>query len=137
MTLPFDGAISDFYKTGAPKEIRAAIDDDTRAIFCESVANPGGYITDLPEIANSIIASAEGRGDLNVGDSTGSALTQITLVLAILLIASPATLAERATRGRSAADSPTETPPTRSSRWMSATIPIRSGAISSVAVSAS
>ncbi len=25
----------------------AAVDDDTRAIFCESIANPGGYITDL------------------------------------------------------------------------------------------
>jgi O-acetylhomoserine (thiol)-lyase len=29
----------------------AAIDDDTRAIFCEAIANPGGYITDLAEIA--------------------------------------------------------------------------------------
>ena len=40
--------------------------------------------TDLPEIANSIIASLSDHGDLNVGDSTGSALTQITLVLALL-----------------------------------------------------
>ncbi len=31
--------------------IEAAIDDDTRAIFCESIANPGGYITDLDEVA--------------------------------------------------------------------------------------
>jgi O-acetylhomoserine (thiol)-lyase len=31
--------------------VRAAIDDDTRAIFCESIANPGGYITDIPAIA--------------------------------------------------------------------------------------
>lgn len=31
--------------------VEAAIDDDTRAVFCESVANPGGYITDLPAIA--------------------------------------------------------------------------------------
>ena len=29
----------------------AAIDDNTRAIFCESIANPGGVITDLPAIA--------------------------------------------------------------------------------------
>lgn len=43
--------------------------------------------TDLPEIANSITAALAGHGDLNVGDSTGSALTQITLVLAILMIA--------------------------------------------------
>ncbi len=31
--------------------IRAAIDEDTRAIFCESIANPGGYITDLDAVA--------------------------------------------------------------------------------------
>ena len=31
--------------------IEAAIDDNTRAIFCESIANPGGYITDLDAIA--------------------------------------------------------------------------------------
>ena len=31
--------------------VRAAIDDYTRAIFCESIANPGGYITDLDAIA--------------------------------------------------------------------------------------
>jgi len=31
--------------------IRAAIDDDTRAVFCESIANPGGYITDIPAVA--------------------------------------------------------------------------------------
>ncbi|SFT68039.1 O-acetylhomoserine aminocarboxypropyltransferase/cysteine synthase family protein [Sedimentitalea nanhaiensis] len=31
--------------------VKAAIDDNTRAIFCESIANPGGYITDIPAIA--------------------------------------------------------------------------------------
>ncbi|MEO1026486.1 MAG: O-acetylhomoserine aminocarboxypropyltransferase/cysteine synthase family protein [Pseudomonadota bacterium] len=31
--------------------VKAAIDDNTRAIFCESIANPGGYITDLDAIA--------------------------------------------------------------------------------------
>ncbi|WP_166416030.1 O-acetylhomoserine aminocarboxypropyltransferase/cysteine synthase family protein [Cochlodiniinecator piscidefendens] len=31
--------------------VAAAIDDNTRAIFCESVANPGGYITDLDAIS--------------------------------------------------------------------------------------
>lgn len=45
--------------------------------------------TDLPEIANSIVASAAGRGDLNVGDSTGSAATQITLVLGVLCLLRP------------------------------------------------
>ncbi|APZ51692.1 O-acetylhomoserine aminocarboxypropyltransferase/cysteine synthase family protein [Salipiger abyssi] len=31
--------------------VEAAIDDDTRAVFCESIANPGGYVTDLDAIA--------------------------------------------------------------------------------------
>ena len=31
--------------------VAAAIDDNTRAVFCESIANPGGYITDLDAIA--------------------------------------------------------------------------------------
>lgn len=37
--------------------VKAACDDKTRAIFCESIANPGGYITDLDAIsaiANSV-----------------------------------------------------------------------------------
>ncbi|MBV0911614.1 O-acetylhomoserine aminocarboxypropyltransferase/cysteine synthase family protein [Anianabacter salinae] len=38
----------DFDDTDA---VTAAIDEDTRAIFCESIANPGGYITDLDAIA--------------------------------------------------------------------------------------
>ncbi len=40
--------------------------------------------TDLPEIINSVVASVQGLGDVNVGDSTGSALTQVTLVLGLL-----------------------------------------------------
>ncbi|MCC5968637.1 MAG: O-acetylhomoserine aminocarboxypropyltransferase/cysteine synthase [Pararhodobacter sp.] len=31
--------------------VEAAIDADTRAIFCESIANPGGYVTDIPALA--------------------------------------------------------------------------------------
>jgi O-acetylhomoserine (thiol)-lyase len=38
----------DFDDTAA---LAAAIDDNTRAIFCESIANPGGYITDLDAVA--------------------------------------------------------------------------------------
>lgn len=34
------------------KAVKKAIDKDTRAIFCESVANPGGYITDIAAMAN-------------------------------------------------------------------------------------
>lgn len=42
--------------------------------------------TDLPEIANSIVASVTGHGDINVGDSIGSATVQSTLVLGLLPI---------------------------------------------------
>ena len=49
--------------------------------------------TDLPEIANSIAASISGNGDLNVGDSVGSAATQITLVLGIAPLAGGAFIA--------------------------------------------
>ena len=38
--------------------LKAAIDDDTRAVFCESIANPGGYITDLDAV--SAVADAAG-----------------------------------------------------------------------------
>ncbi|QFQ87266.1 aminotransferase class I/II-fold pyridoxal phosphate-dependent enzyme [Paracoccus kondratievae] len=34
-----------------PQAVRAAVDDDTRAIFCESISNPGGYVTDIPAVA--------------------------------------------------------------------------------------
>ncbi|MGB1236345.1 MAG: O-acetylhomoserine aminocarboxypropyltransferase/cysteine synthase family protein [Planktomarina sp.] len=38
----------DFDDTAA---LEAVIDDDTRAVFCESIANPAGYLMDLPAIA--------------------------------------------------------------------------------------
>jgi cation:H+ antiporter len=40
--------------------------------------------TDLPEVVNSILASQMGHGDINVGDSLGSILAQITLVLGLM-----------------------------------------------------
>ncbi len=40
--------------------------------------------TDLPEITNSIVSCASGHGDIDVGDSLGSALTQMTLILGLL-----------------------------------------------------
>ena len=40
--------------------------------------------TDLPEIVNSILSSALGHGDINVGDSLGSVLAQMSLVLGLL-----------------------------------------------------
>ena len=39
--------------------------------------------TDLPEIANSIVSHLADAGDVNVGDSVGSTLTQYTLVLGL------------------------------------------------------
>ena len=47
-----------FVDTDDLDAVRNAIDDDTRAIFCESIANPGGYITDLDAMAS--IADAAG-----------------------------------------------------------------------------
>ena len=55
----------DFDDTAA---IEGAIDDDTRAIFCETIANPGGYITDLPAIA----AIADGAGIPLIVDNTSA-----------------------------------------------------------------
>ena len=51
--------------------------------------------TDFPEIANSIMAALSDHGDLVVGDSAGSAMTQVTLVLAILLFAAASLRADR------------------------------------------
>ena len=48
--------------------VKAAIDDDTRAIFCESIANPGGYITDLDAIA----AIADDAGIPLIVDNTSA-----------------------------------------------------------------
>ena len=38
--------------------VAAAIDDNTRAVFCEAIANPGGYITDVRAVAD--LADAAG-----------------------------------------------------------------------------
>ncbi len=43
----WEGRLVDFDDLDA---IRAAVDENTRAIFCESIANPGGYVTDLDAI---------------------------------------------------------------------------------------
>jgi len=42
--------------------------------------------TDIAEIFNSIIACSIGHGDIDVGDSVGSSLTQLTLVFGLLPI---------------------------------------------------
>ena len=48
--------------------IRAAIDEDTRAIFCESIANPGGHIADLDAVA----ALADAAGLPLIVDNTSA-----------------------------------------------------------------
>jgi O-acetylhomoserine (thiol)-lyase len=47
-----------FVDTDDLDAVKAAIDGNTRALFCESIANPGGYISDLPALAK--IADAAG-----------------------------------------------------------------------------
>jgi cation:H+ antiporter len=51
--------------------------------------------TDLPEIANSIAAHVQGEGDVNVGDSIGSTLTQYTLVLGLFPLVAGALAIDR------------------------------------------
>ncbi|MFW2587667.1 O-acetylhomoserine aminocarboxypropyltransferase/cysteine synthase family protein [Sagittula sp. SSi028] len=48
--------------------VEAAIDDNTRAVFCESIANPGGYITDL----DAISAIADKAGVPLIVDNTSA-----------------------------------------------------------------
>ena len=40
-----------FVDTEDLEAVENAVDEHTRAMFCESIANPGGYITDLDQIA--------------------------------------------------------------------------------------
>ncbi len=48
--------------------VAAAIDDNTRAVFCEAIANPGGHITDLDKIA----AVADAAGIPLIVDNTSA-----------------------------------------------------------------
>lgn len=50
-TIKRFGWSATFVDTDDLDAVKAAIDDDTRAIFCESIANPGGYITDIAALA--------------------------------------------------------------------------------------
>ncbi len=50
-TIKRFGWSAKFVDTDDLDAVKAAIDDDTRALFCESIANPGGYITDLDAMA--------------------------------------------------------------------------------------
>ncbi|WP_339767721.1 aminotransferase class I/II-fold pyridoxal phosphate-dependent enzyme [uncultured Pseudosulfitobacter sp.] len=48
--------------------VKAACDDQTRAVFCEAIANPGGYITDL----DAISAIADEAGVPLIVDNTSA-----------------------------------------------------------------
>ncbi|MCB1395459.1 MAG: O-acetylhomoserine aminocarboxypropyltransferase/cysteine synthase [Rhodobacteraceae bacterium] len=55
-----------FVDTDDLAAVEAAIDENTRAIFCETIANPGGYVSDIPALA----AIADKHGIPLVVDNT-------------------------------------------------------------------
>ncbi len=52
-TIKRFGWSATFVDTDDLDAVKAAIDDNTRAIFCESIANPGGYVTDIRALADA------------------------------------------------------------------------------------
>lgn len=50
-TIKKFGWSAKFVDTEDAAAVEAAIDDNTRALFCESICNPGGYVTDIPALA--------------------------------------------------------------------------------------
>ncbi|WP_170580095.1 O-acetylhomoserine aminocarboxypropyltransferase/cysteine synthase family protein [Ruegeria arenilitoris] len=57
-TIKRFGWSAKFVDTDDLDAVKAAIDDHTRAVFCESIANPGGYVTDIRALAD--VADAAG-----------------------------------------------------------------------------
>ena len=57
-TIKRFGWSAKFVDTDDLDAVAAAIDENTRAVFCESVANPGGYISDIEALAK--VADAGG-----------------------------------------------------------------------------
>jgi O-acetylhomoserine (thiol)-lyase len=56
--LPSQGVCVRFAESDSPAAIDRLIDDDTRAVFCESVGNPAGNICDIEKLA--CVAHAHG-----------------------------------------------------------------------------
>src|SRR5688572_940324 len=56
-TLPQYGIEVRFCDHDAPAQFAASIDGNTRALFCESIANPSGHVADL-EALGAVAASA-------------------------------------------------------------------------------
>ena len=50
-TIKRFGWSCNFVDTDDLAAVKGAIDENTRAIFCETIANPGGYVTDLDAMA--------------------------------------------------------------------------------------
>ncbi|MCY1125463.1 O-acetylhomoserine aminocarboxypropyltransferase/cysteine synthase [Frigidibacter sp. RF13] len=50
-TIKRFGWSAKFVDTDDLAAVRKACDKNTRAIFCETIANPGGYVTDIPALA--------------------------------------------------------------------------------------
>ena len=57
-TIKRFGWSAKFVDTDDLEAVAAAIDDNPRAVFCESIANPGGYVTDVRALAD--VADAAG-----------------------------------------------------------------------------
>ncbi|MES0825305.1 O-acetylhomoserine aminocarboxypropyltransferase/cysteine synthase family protein [Ruegeria sp. SCP11] len=57
-TIKRFGWSAKFVDTDDLDAVNDAIDENTRAVFCESIANPGGYVTDIRALAD--IADAAG-----------------------------------------------------------------------------
>ncbi|UWQ61541.1 O-acetylhomoserine aminocarboxypropyltransferase/cysteine synthase [Leisingera caerulea] len=51
-TIKRFGWSAKFVDTDDLDAVEAAIDENTRAVFCESIANPGGYVTDIRALAD-------------------------------------------------------------------------------------
>jgi O-acetylhomoserine (thiol)-lyase len=49
--LPKQGISSRFAQNDHPDEVEKLIDENTRAVFCESVGNPAGNVADIEELA--------------------------------------------------------------------------------------
>ncbi|CUH53299.1 O-acetylhomoserine aminocarboxypropyltransferase/cysteine synthase family protein [Shimia marina] len=67
-TIKRFGWSAKFVDTDDLDAVAAAIDENTRAVFCESIANPGGYISDIEALAKV----ADGAGVPLIVDNTSA-----------------------------------------------------------------
>ncbi|MCB4455856.1 O-acetylhomoserine aminocarboxypropyltransferase/cysteine synthase family protein [Leisingera sp. McT4-56] len=67
-TIKRFGWSAKFVDTDDLEAVKAAIDENTRAVFCESVANPGGYVTDIRALADI----SDGAGIPLIVDNTSA-----------------------------------------------------------------